>query len=73
MAQGVDTDQARADHRHAREAFAAPTAQTSFGASSTTGTNTTLPRSDHAHGTPTHDAAAHSAISLSALAAPPPT
>lgn len=41
-----------AAHRHAREAFAAPTAQTAYGASSATGTATTVPHSDHAHGTP---------------------
>ena len=50
--------------------FGSVVAQTSFGASSNNGSNTTASRSDHVHGTPTHDGAAHSGISLSALAAP---
>lgn len=69
-ANGSNTTVSRSDHVHGREAFAAPTAQTSFGATSATGSATTVPHSDHTHGTPTHDAAAHSAISLSSLAAP---
>jgi hypothetical protein len=44
--------------------------QTSFGQSSANGTATTFARSDHSHGTPAHDAAAHSAIRISDLAAP---
>ena len=67
---GVSTNFAREDHKHAREAFGAITAQTSFGAASNNGAATTVTRSDHTHGTPTHDGAAHSAISHSALAAP---
>jgi hypothetical protein len=55
---------------HAREAFGAVTAQTSFGAGSGNGSATTVSHSDHTHGTPTHNAAAHSAISISDLAAP---
>jgi hypothetical protein len=66
---GVAITYAREDHKHGREAFAAVTAQTAFGAASSNGAAATLPRSDHTHGTPTHDAAAHSAIPLSALAA----
>jgi hypothetical protein len=50
--------------------FGSITAQTSFGAASANGSATTAARSDHAHGTPAHDAAAHSAIKLSDLAAP---
>jgi hypothetical protein len=49
---------------------AAPTAETTFGAGSAAGSATTLARSDHTHGNPTHDGAAHSAISISSLAVP---
>lgn len=66
---GVATTYAREDHKHGREAFGAVTAQTAFGASSGNGAAATLPRSDHTHGTPTHVAADHSTIPLSALAA----
>jgi hypothetical protein len=61
---------AREDHKHGREAFAAITAQTTFGQASSNGVALTLPRSDHVHGTPTHDNAAHAAINRSALAVP---
>lgn len=67
---GVATTYSREDHKHGREAFANPTATTTFGLSAVNGSAITLARSDHTHGTPTHDAAAHSAISRSALAAP---
>jgi hypothetical protein len=50
---GVGTTPARADHVHGREAFGAVTAQTSFGASSGSGSAATPARSDHTHGTPT--------------------
>ncbi len=50
--------------------FGTVTAQTTFGASSTSGASTSLARADHTHGTPAHDAAAHSAIKHSDLAAP---
>lgn len=50
--------------------FGSITAQTSFGAASSNGSATTAARSDHVHGTPAHDAAAHSAIKISDLAAP---
>ena len=46
------------------------TAQTSFGAASSNGSGTALSLTNHTHGTPTHDGASHSAISLSSLAAP---
>jgi len=69
-AAGTAQSFALSDHRHGRESFGAVTAQTSFGASSANGVATTDARSDHAHGTPAHGAAAHSAISLSDLAAP---
>jgi hypothetical protein len=49
---GVATTPARADHRHSRESFGAVTAQTSYGASSGNGSASTVPRSDHTHGTP---------------------
>lgn len=61
---------ARRDHVHGREAFAAPTAETTHGTSSATGSATTIPHSDHTHGNPTHVGSDHSAISLSSLSAP---
>jgi len=67
---GTLTTYAREDHKHGQPAFGAPTAQTSFGASSATGSAATLPHSDHTHGTPTHVNADHSAINHSALAPP---
>lgn len=45
-------------------------AETTFGIAKNDGVATTVARSDHTHGSPTHDAAAHSAIPLSALAVP---
>ena len=45
-------------------------AETAFGQSAANGVATTVSRSDHTHGTPAHDATAHSAISLSSLAVP---
>jgi len=66
---GTSTNYAREDHKHAREAFAAAVAATTFGLAKVDGTAVTLAHSDHHHGTPTHDNAAHSAINLSALAA----
>lgn len=50
--------------------YGSSTAQTAFGQAKSDGVSTTVTRSDHTHGTPTHDAAAHSAIPLSALSAP---
>jgi hypothetical protein len=50
--------------------YGAITAQTSFGAASGNGSAATAARSDHTHGTPTHDNAAHSAITLNSLAVP---
>ena len=44
-------------------------AETTFGIAKNDGVATTVARSDHTHGSPTHDAAAHSTIPLSALAA----
>lgn len=41
-----------------------------FGATKTDGVATTVARSDHGHGNPIHDNAAHSAVNLSALAVP---
>lgn len=67
---GTGPGVAASDHKHAREAFAAPSAQTAFGASSATGSATTINHSDHTHGTPTHDNAAHSAITINSLATP---
>ena len=43
-------------------------AETTFGIAKNDGVATTTARSDHTHGSPTHDAAAHSTIPLSALA-----
>lgn len=61
---------ARRDHKHAREAFAAPTSETTYGTSSSTGTATTVPHSDHGHGNPTHVGTDHNAISISSLSVP---
>lgn len=69
-AAGTATAPSRADHVHALPGFGNVTGQTSFGSSSANGTSTSFARADHTHGTPTHDNAAHSAINLSALAAP---
>jgi hypothetical protein len=49
--------------------YGASTAETTFGTSKSDGVATTVARADHTHGNPTHDAAAHSAIPISALAA----
>jgi len=43
-------------------------AETTFGIAKNDGVATTVARSDHTHGSPTHDNAAHAAINLSALA-----
>lgn len=67
---GTGTAPAREDHVHAMPSFGNVTAQTTFGAASGNGSSTSIARNDHTHGTPTHDNAAHSAINLSALAAP---
>lgn len=69
-AAGSGTLPSKDDHVHAMPAFGVVSAQTSFGASSADGTATTVAHSDHTHGTPVHDNAAHSAINISALAAP---
>lgn len=50
--------------------FGAVTTETSFGQASGNGAAGTIARSDHTHGTPAHDNAAHSTIPLSALAVP---
>lgn len=50
--------------------MANPTATTTFGLAAVNGTAATSARSDHTHGTPTHDNAAHSGITLNSLAAP---
>src|SRR5262245_21200703 len=67
---GTLTTYAREDHKHGQPTFGASTAQTTFGQAKSDGTAVTLPHSDHTHGTPTHDAAAHNAISISALSLP---
>jgi hypothetical protein len=54
---GTAASYSRTDHKHAREAFGAVTAQTSFNASSANGSATTPARSDHTHGTPGDSAA----------------
>jgi hypothetical protein len=66
------TDNAGADSTDitATTQFGAISPQTTFAGSSANGVANTSARSDHTHGTPTHDAAAHGAIPLSALAAP---
>jgi len=50
-------------------AFGNVVPESTFGGASANGVLSTVSRSDHAHGNPAHDAAAHSAIPLSALAA----
>jgi hypothetical protein len=50
-------------------AFGTITQEQTFGAAKSDGVATTAARSDHAHGNPVHDAAAHSTIPISALAA----
>lgn len=67
---GSGTTPSKDDHVHAMPSFGSVTAQTSFGAASGNGSSTSVAHSDHTHGTPTHDNAAHSTINLSALAAP---
>lgn len=69
-AAGSGSAPSRDDHTHAGPGFGTVTTQTSFGSSATDGTATTVAHSDHAHGTPAHNNAAHSAINISALAAP---
>src|SRR5215467_905272 len=54
---GAGTLPSKDDHRHGMPAFAAPTAETTFGTGSAAGSATSLPRSDHTHGNPTHLAA----------------
>jgi hypothetical protein len=67
---GTGTAPAREDHVHEMPDFGNVAAQTAFNASSANGTSVDVARADHTHGTPAHDNAAHSAINLSALAAP---
>lgn len=50
--------------------YSTVTPQTTFGLAASDGSLAFLARSDHTHGTPVHDNAAHSAINLNALAAP---
>jgi hypothetical protein len=50
--------------------FGSVTPQTTFGLASNNGVGTTTSRTDHVHGTPVHDNAAHSTIPISALAPP---
>ncbi len=45
-------------------------AETTFGIAKADGSAATVARSDHTHGSPLHDDAAHAAVHLSALAAP---
>lgn len=66
---GTGTAPARDDHKHAMPSFGNATSQTSFGGPSGNGSSSSLARADHTHGTPAHDAAAHSGIKLSDLAA----
>jgi len=67
---GTGTTPSRNDHVHEMPDFGTVTAQTSFGSSSTNGTSINVSHADHAHGTPTHDDAAHSAINISSLDVP---
>jgi len=67
---GSASDVSRGDHVHSLPGWGVSVAETTFGGAKADGSAVTFARSDHKHGTPLHDAAAHSAISLSALAAP---
>lgn len=51
-------------------AFGSVVTETGFGQASANGSLTTVARSDHTHGSPTHDNAAHSAVTLNSLAIP---
>lgn len=53
-ATGTSTSLSRADHRHSREAFAAPAASAP-GDAQVTGTATTVPHSDHKHARETRE------------------
>jgi hypothetical protein len=66
---GASTLFSRGDHKHGMPAFGTVTAEATFGAASGNGAAVTIARSDHTHGNPVHDAAAHAAIPVSALAA----
>ena len=68
---GVATTVARSDHKHGNPTipFAAVAPETAaFGTASADGVSSSVARSDHKHGNPAHDASAHAAIPLSALA-----
>lgn len=67
---GASPDASRGDHAHGLAGWGVSAAETVFGTAKTDGSATTFARSDHGHGNPAHDAAAHSAISLSSLAVP---
>jgi hypothetical protein len=67
---GTLTTYAREDHKHAREPFGSPSPENTFGLGSQNGSSPWVARSDHQHGNPTHVAADHSTIPLSAFAAP---
>jgi len=67
---GISTDASRADHVHSLPGFGASTAETAFGTAKGDGSAGTFARSDHTHGNPVHDGAAHSSISISSLALP---
>ena len=66
---GTATTYAREDHKHGRESFGSVTLEQTFGTSPSNGSQLTVARSDHQHGNPTHVAADHSTIPISALAA----
>jgi hypothetical protein len=51
-------------------AFGAISGESTFGAAASNGSAATIARSDHLHGNPTHVAADHATIPISALAAP---
>ena len=69
-AAGAGTLPSKDDHTHAGPGFGTPTSATTFGVAAVTGVATTVLRSDHTHGTPTHVGTDHSAISHSSLALP---
>ena len=72
-ANGSGTLAAKDDHKHSLPAWGlvgAMAAAAAFGASNSVGVAATFARIDHAHAMVAHDTAAHSAVSISGLAAP---
>jgi hypothetical protein len=71
IAAGTSTNVSRADHRHGREAYGAPTAQFAYGLASAAGTATADARADHTHGTPSQTDREALMLGLAAQPFPP--